>query len=1063
MYRKTKGILMTITLCCLSVPLFAQAIALNVKNVTVKEAIEALRNKSGYSFVYEKNDLDTKKIVSVSAKNQSINEVVNQIISGQNVVYEIMGKSIAITSRSLQKQKTSRDSVYRKVTGVVLDKDGEPILGASVFVKGSKTGTTTNNNGNFALDVADQSTLVITYVGYLTTEYNVGTQRNVTIRLKQDSKVLEEVVVVGYGSVRKSDATGAIAVVKSEDFNKGSVSSPDMLLNGHVAGVQITPGSGQPGANTNVRIRGVNSISASSEPLYVIDGVPVDNSRSSTLVGSDAALSNTTLNPLSMIASSDIESMTILKDASATAIYGSRGANGVVLIKTKSGREGITAISYSSSAGVSTVSKKIDVLTADQYRSYVSGAGAANTDWQDAIFRTATVQNHNVMFSSGNKNTSYRASLSASLQDGIVLNTGLDRYTGRFNLTHKMFDDRLLVSMNINNTKYKFDNFLEQQTSGADGGVINNALKADPTQAIYNEDGTFKESSALSVRNPVAMAKQISDKTNGDRLIANADATFFFIPKVLSFKTNVGYDVDNANRKAYQPIASPVAKSVNGRALVENNRYSNELIETYLTFNKTFNEKHSLNILGGYSWQEFDNYNQSTLATGFVSDNLGADNLGGGINQVTQNNHEINRLISVYARANYGYGNKYLLTATIRRDGSSRFGSNNRWATFPSAAFAWKLNEEDFLKGVTSINDLKLRVGYGVTGNQEIGNFRYSSTYSINSNAGTYFGGTFYSPYNITAIANPNLKWEETAQFNLGLDYALFNSVITGSIDWYSKKTTNLLLSIDAIQPAVSSTYLDNIGAMTNKGIEFTIGARAINSDNFKWNTNFNISYNKNEITELYNNKDINYGTVSGAGASGNTQILRVGEPFGSFYGREFTGIVNGAETFAEGEKTLGHALPDYIIGFTNNFTHKKWDLSFVLRSALGASIYNNTRAEMSQGTRLPGQNTNLEGAEFHKAGGGGIVYTSSRWVEDADFLRLDNVSLGYNFKVAPGVIKNARVYLTAQNLFVITGYKGYDPEVNNAAGSNGIKSIGIDYVTYPQSRTFSLGLNVNF
>jgi len=1062
MFKKTKVFLMTTALCCLSIPLFSQAITFNIKNVTVKEAIESLKDNSGYSFVYERNDLDTKKIISVSATQKSINDIVNQIIRGQNVGYEITGKSIAITSKRSQ---TSQEQSTRKINGSITDKNGDAIIGATVMIKGGKTGTVSDVNGNFSLDVTDQSTLVISYVGFAKVEINVGNQRNLIVKLQEDVKNLEEIVVVGYGSIRKSDATGALSVIKSDDFNKGTVTSPDMLLNGHVAGVQVTPGNGQPGANTNVRIRGVNSISASSEPLYVIDGVPVDNSRSSAFAGNDLALSSTTLNPLSMIAASDIESMTILKDASATAIYGSRGANGVIIIKTKSGKEGTTSISYSGSTGMSTVSKEIEVLTADQYRSFVPGSGTATTNWQDAIFRTAMTQNHNIMFSSGNNTTSYRASLSASLQDGIILNTGLDRYTGRFNLNHKMFDERLIISMNVNNTNYKFNNFLEQQTSGADGGVIDNALKADPTQPIYNTDGTFKEiAGSISVRNPVALAKQISDITDGDRLIANVDATLFFIPKVLSFKTNISYDADNVIRKAYEPSASSIGKTVNGRALLENNRYTNRLVETYLTYNNTFNTKHVLNIVGGYSWQEFNNYNQSTIATGFVSDNLGADNIGGGINQVTQNNHEVNRLISFYGRANYNYDNKYLLTATVREDGSSRFGANNRWATFPSAALAWKLSEEGFMKDMTNINELKLRVGYGVTGNQEIGNFKYSSTYAINSSAGTYFGGTFYSPYNITGIANPNLKWEQTSQFAAGVDFVLFNNMLKGSVDYYSKNTTNLLLAIDAIQPAVSSIYLDNIGAMTNKGVELTLDAEVVNTSNFKWNTNFNISYNQNKITQLYNNKDINYGVVSGAGASGNTQILRVGESFGTFYGQQFTGIVNGAETFASTKLTvLGKALPDYIIGFTNNFSFHHFDLSVVLRSALGASVYNNTRAEISQGNRLPGQNTNLEGAQFHAAGGGGITYPSSRWVENADFLRLDNMTLGYNFRIIPTVIKSARLYVTAQNLFVLAGYKGYDPEVNNVAGSNGIKSIGIDYNTYPQARTYSLGLNINF
>lgn len=953
---------------------------------------------------------------------------------------------------------------YRKVTVVVNDQAG-PIIGANVIIKGTTNGNMTDLNGRTVLEnVPDQAVLVISYIGYLTKEVSLQkNQTEVVIELLEDSEILDEVVIVGYGSVKKSDATGAIEVLKSSDFNKGVITSPESLFKGHIAGVQVTSTSGQPGANTNVRIRGVNSISASSEPLYVIDGVPIDNSRSTLSVGNDAGLNNLSINPLSMIPASDIESMTVLKDASATAIYGSRGANGVILITTKGGKDGIRSVSYSGSVGFSQVANKIDILSADQYRQYVPDAtGTASTDWQDEIFRTAVVHEHNVTFSNGNKNTSYRASLSASGQDGIIIGTGMDRYSLRFNLTHKMFEDRLIFNLNATNTYYKLDNVLEQQTGGANGGIINNALKANPTEPVYKADGSFNEY-AETVRNPVAMAKQMSDKSRGDRFIGNADATYYFLPKTLFGKINLGYDVDNINRKAYQPIHSKAAENVEGRAVTESNRYSNYLLEGYLTFDKTFNKIHALNVVAGYSWQEFNNYISTVRAEGFVNDNLGANNVGGARTQEARNNQEKNRLISFYARANYNLMDKYMFTATVRRDGSSRFGPNNRWAVFPSGAFAWKIKQENFLKDVSFLDDLKLRLGYGITGNQDIGNFRYSQTYSINSKEGTSFGGVAYPSYGITAIANPNLKWEQTAQFNVGIDYAFFNNRLRGSLDVYNKKTSNLLLTIDAIQPAVSSTYLDNIGAMVNRGVEFSLDAAVISTKDFYWDANLNVAYNKNEVTELYNNKDIVYGVVSGAGASGNTQILRVGESVGSFYGRRFIGIENGKEIFASDEReVISNALPDVIIGFNNSFKYKDWDLSVCLRSNLGVSVYNNTRAELAQGSRLPGQNTNIEGAEFHKAGGGGTVYSSSRWVENAAFLKLDNITLGYNFSL-PKVIKNGRIYVTAQNLFTITSYTGYDPEVSNVSSDKDVKAIGIDYCSYPQARTFTLGLNINF
>lgn len=951
-----------------------------------------------------------------------------------------------------------------KVTVTVNDKTG-PIIGANILVKGTSIGSITDFDGNAVIDgVPEGAILVVSYIGYLTQEIPLQKgQSSLKVNLVEDTKTLDEVVVVGYGSVKKTDATGAVDVIKSDDFNKGMVTSPESLFKGHIAGVQVTPTNGQPGASSSVRIRGVNSISASSEPLYVIDGVPIDNSRSTMSVGGDAGLSSLSINPLAMIPASDIETMTVLKDASATAIYGSRGANGVIIITTKGGKDGIRSLNYSGSVGFSQVSNKIDVLSADQYRQYVPDAtGTSSTDWQDEIFRTAFVEEHNITFSNGNKNTSYRASLNVSNQNGIVIGTGMDRYALRFNLTHKMFDDRLIFNLNATNTYYTLDNILEQQTGGSEGGIINNALKANPTEPVYNEDGTFNEY-AQTVRNPVAMAKQVSDKSRGDRFIGNADATYFFIPKVLSAKVNVGYDVDNINRKAYQPIDSKAAENVEGRAITESNRYSNYLLESYLTFNKTFNKIHSLNVVAGYSWQEFDNYSSTVRAEGFINDNLGANNVGGARTQEAKNTQEINRLISFYGRVNYNLMDKYMFTATVRRDGSSRFGINNRWAIFPSGAFAWKIKQEDFLKDVSSIDDLKLRVGYGITGNQDIGNFRYSQTYLIDSKQGTSFGGIAYPAYTITGIANPNLKWEETAQFNVGVDYAFFNNRIRGSFDVYHKKTSNLLLTIDAIQPAVSSTYLDNVGVMVNKGVEFSIDAAVISTKDFYWDANFNVAYNKNEITELYNGKDIVYGVVSGAGASGNTQILRVGESIGSFYGQRFLGIENGKEIFESDERTIvGNALPDVIMGFNNTFKYKNWDLSLCLRSNLGVDVYNNTRAELEQGSRLPGQNTTVDGAEFYKAGGGGIIYPSSRWVENASFLKLDNITLGYNFTL-PKVIKSGRVYVTAQNLFTITSYKGYDPEVNNVSSDKDVKAIGIDYCSYPQARTFTLGVNINF
>jgi len=1042
---------------------------------TFKEFLEKIESKTDYRFIFDGVDIGSLPKITVNYKNTNLQVILASELPRVNINYQINGNQIVL----IKQASSSQSDAPMTIKGTVTDKSGIPITGATISIKNTTIGTMADLDGNYTITIpqgTQNPVLLFSFVGFLSKEEMVNRRSTINIMMDEDDVLLSEVVVVGYGTVKKSDATGALDLIKSGDFNKGTVSSPEMLLNGHVAGVQITPGNGQPGANTSVRIRGINSISASSEPLYVIDGVPIDNSRSSTLVGGDAALSDVSLNPLSMIAAADIESMTILKDASATAIYGSRGANGVIIITTKGGRDGILSLNYSSSIGISNVSKKLDILSADEFRQYVPSANKnVSTDWQDEIFRTAITQDHNITFSNGTKNSSYRASINMSDQPGTILSTGLRRYSLRLNAIHKMFDERLILSVNASNTRYEFKNFLEQQSSGASGGIINNALKGDPTQVVYNEDGTYNEYSEVNFRNPVAMAKQISDKTVGDRFIGNADAEFFFIPKELSVKVNIGYDVDNSERKAYQPRTSMIAKYVQGRSVLDDNRYASFLTEVYGTYNKVFAEKHALNIVGGYSWQEFEANRLSIIGEGFTTDILGADNMEGARTLTHRSsNKEINRLISFYGRINYSLNNRYMFTATVRRDGSSRFGANNRWGVFPSGALAWKVKEENFMKDINFISDLKLRVGYGITGNQDIGNFIYDKTYNVNSLFGTMWNQQQITAYEIAGISNPNLKWEETSQFNVGVDYGIVGNRFRGAIDFYRKKTSNLLLEVDAIQPAVASKFLDNVGEMTNTGIEFSINGNIIDNKDFSWNANFNIAYNKNEITKLNNDRDIYYGSASGKGASGNLQILRVGEAFGTFYGKKFIGfkeVVDDqgnkgyVEEFEEGDHILGNALPDVTIGLTNSFRYKDFDLSFVLRSSLGADVYNNTRAELENG-RLPNMNSNLSGADFYSKGGTGITYNSSRWIEDASFLRLDNMTIGYNFNIFPKVIKSARVFATAQNLFVITSYSGYDPEVNNrtrSGGANGINSTGIDYCSYPHSRTFLFGLNLNF
>ncbi len=964
---------------------------------------------------------------------------------------------------------TSLYGQEKTISGNVSDAT-ESLPGVNILIKGTSTGTVTDFDGNYSLKVNEGDVLVVSYLGYATQEITVGAQDVIDISLLEDTQQLEEIVVIGYGTEKKSDATGALESIEASKINKGATTSPEMLLNGRVAGVQISPNSGQPGAEQNVRIRGVNSISASSEPLYVIDGVPIDNNRSEIAVGNDAAVNSSKLNPLSMIAPNDIESITVLKDASATAIYGSRGANGVIIIKTKSGVAGFSSVSYDSYLSLGSVSNKIDLLSADDYRSFVnSGNGNASTDWQDEIFRSAITTNHSLSFTGGGNNTQYRGSIGYLNQEGVVIGTNLETINGRLNVNQSFFEDRLKVQYNISSTRYSTDNIIEQQTGGVSGGIINNALKADPTQPVLNADGSFNEW-ASQVFNPVALANQVDDMTEGNRLIGSISAEYNVLED-LSIKVNLANDVDNQKRRIFQSLASAIGGPISGRAIREEAQYSNQLLETYLNYSLKFKEN-SLSVLGGYSWQEFDTDVTNVIATGFDSDNLGFNN----INAQNQNAFalkESNRLISFFGRLNLNLGYKYLITATLRGDGSSKFGPENRWGVFPSAAFAWKIVNEGFMANQDFFTNLKLRLGYGVTGNQNIGNFRYLSTVNVNQVGGAVFGNQYVLPYSYTSIPNPNLQWEETSQFNIGLDFGIIKDKITGSIDFYNKVTDNLLLEVPAPQPSVSGVYLDNIGEMTNTGVELNLNYSALRSKEWNWDLNFNLAYNQNEIKELFNGNDITTGVISGAGAAGQSQIIRVGESIGSFYGFEFENIDgNGAEVFRDinnddiiddnDRVILGKALPDVVWGLNSRLAHKGFDFGILIRGQNGLSVFNNTRAEITQPSRLPGQNTNLEGAQGRQ--NDAYLYTSSRWIEDASFIKLDNITLGYTFNTEKlGFLKNARLYVTAQNLIIITDYLGYDPEVNINAGTSTALSYGVDYTAYPQIRSVLFGLNVSF
>lgn len=960
----------------------------------------------------------------------------------------------------------------KTITGQVTDEaNGEPLPGVTIVIKGTTLGTITNFDGNYSLNAEEGQTLIFTFIGYTPQEIVVGSDDVLNIPMAQSIENIDEIVVIGYGQVKKEDATGAVTSVSSDDFNVGAITSPQDLVAGKIAGVQITNGGGAPGSGSTVRIRGGSSLSASNDPLFVIDGVPVDNDGVSGM-----------RNPLNTIHPSDIESMNVLKDASATAIYGSRASNGVIIITTKKGREGSgLKLSYNGYASVSSPSGKIDVLSANQFRDVVieelgpdSDAaallGQANTEWQDEIFETALSTDHNISLTGNMDKTPFRVSVGYSNQNGILKTSGLERWTGTFGLSPSFFEDHLKLNLNLKGML--IDN------SFANSGAIGTAVSFDPTKEVYDPASPYGgyftwtqpngDPNTLAPTNPMALLTMHQDQSTVQRSIGNAkfDYKMHFLPE-LTATFNLGFDYSDSEGTIIDDMDAPWTFSNGGGYYREyTQKKKNELVDFYLTYVKDLESISSnINVMGGYSWQHFwrENYQYATN--------------GDGSKVLTPANYDPTEsyLVSFFGRLNYTFKEKYLLTLTVRQDGTSRFSPDTRWGTFPSAALAWKIKEESFLKNSKTVSDLKLRLGYGITGQQNIGNndYPYLPRYTSSlENAQYQFGNEFYTTIRPEGY-DANIKWEETTTFNVGLDYGFIDNRIAGSIDAYYRKTDDLLNFIPV--PAgtnLTNMLLTNVGDLENKGIEFSIVGRAISKPELSWEIGFNATYNVNEITRLTATDDPNYlGVFTGgiSGAVGNTiQIHSVGMPASSFFVYEQVYDENQkpieglyVDRNGDGEITgddryhYKKAAPDVYMGFNSKLNWKSWDFSFAGRVNLGNYVYNNVWSSSGSLNNLywssgymNNVNQNALETRFQNP-----EYFTDYYVKNASFLRLDNISLGYTFNNLADDKLSLRLYGTAQNVFVVTQYEGLDPEVDN----------GIDNNIYPRPRVFMLGVSIDY
>ncbi|MFA5973815.1 MAG: TonB-dependent receptor [Lentimicrobiaceae bacterium] len=956
-----------------------------------------------------------------------------------------------------------------QVTGKVSDaKDGSSLPGATVQVKGTTIGALTDLDGKYSLKVKAGSVLSFSFIGYDPQEVTITKQREVNIALQQSSTTLQQVVVIGYGQVKKSDATGSISVTSSKDFNKGAITSPQDLLVGKSAGVVITTSGGAPGSGATIRVRGGSSLNASNDPLIIVDGVPLDNN---DINGSS--------NFLSFINPNDIETFTVLKDASATAIYGSRASNGVILITTKKGQVGSAMkLTYDGNTSISSAIKFMDVYSGDQIREIAFNnkdlfgvesfekLGSQNTNWQKEIFRTAISQDHNLSLSGAYKSLPYRVSLGYTDQNGILKNTDLQRTTGSISLDPTLFNKSLKVNINLKG--------MSTDNNFGDAGALGSAINMDPTQVVMDGNplsgGYYQWSNYganLGTPNPVEQLMDVDNKSKVQRVIGNIQLNYKmpFIPD-LNANLNMATDYTKSDGHNNLPIDAPSV--LTSPYLGKINSYSgknyNNLLDFYLNYAKELSAISSkIDATAGYSWQHFKREGDS-YTTGY--------HLPGETAQIDSSSFITeNYLVSFFGRLNYTFMDRYLLTFTIRDDGSSRFAKNQRWGLFPSVAFAWKIKEESFLKDVKAISDLKLRIGWGVTGQQDLKTNDYpaQATYITSSPGSYYMIDGKYIPTLRPSAYDPDIKWEETTTQNIGLDFGFADNRISGSFDLYKRVTKDLLNTVNVPSGSnFSNTLLTNVGSLENKGAEVSLNLVPISSQDMYLSIGFNVSYNLNKITKLNITDDPNYKIQYGSAFTGFNQVTIVGYPAYSYFLNQQVYDVNGkpiegmyVDLSGQGGTVNGNAadkyithnpVPDYLLGFSARFTYKNFDFSGSTRASIGNYVFNMVAAgssydQMYQIGYWKNFPTYLSDTKFVKR-----QFTSDYFLENASFFKLDNLSAGYKFdKIYKKM--SARISFTVQNVLTVTKYKGLDPEVPG----------GIDNNFYPRPRTFMLGVSLSY
>lgn len=1050
----------------------AQNVSFSTNKVTLKSAFEKIEKASKYKIAYNSSQLNANRSVTLSKKSDDVFGMLTQLLKGTNCTYELEGNYIII--KPLQKAQTSGKKV--KVRGVIKDETGEPIIGATVRVKGQSEGTVSDFDGNFTLDVTDDNTLQISYIGYQTQEFAVGKQHHFSIVLEEDKKILNEVVVIGYGTQKKGDITSSVGSVKSEDFTAGAINDAGQLIQGKIAGLSVTNPSGNPVGGTEISLRGNTTIlGASTNPLILIDGVPGD---------------------FNTVAPEDIESIDVLKDGSAAAIYGSRGTNGVVLITTKKSKgNNINEVQYSGYLSLSTITKKPDFCDADDYRQQIKDGlrDAAwdlgdNTNWIDAITRTGLSHVHNISFKGGNAQTNYIFNVNYRNLQGIFKRSDKEEFQGRAEVNHSMFDDKLRFNFQLlgNQTGY---------TATSDGGSFNTyswrqALIHNPTEPIKNADGSWHENTGIfNYDNPVSRIYECDGEQKISQTRFSSNITLTPI-KELTLNALFSYDKINQEGGYYETKKhiSNVRDGMNGYASTGGSSTVTKLVELTAQFHKNFGD-HTIQALAGYSYQESSYSNQYERNYNFPTDLYSWHNIG--VGQAlkeglgTEYSYWLDtNLIGFFGRLNYNYKNRYLLMASVRHEAASQLaGTNKPWGTFPSVSLGWRITEEKFMKNQKVFDDIKLRAGYGVTGSQPSQSFLgvpllgYGDYYLYN--------GQWIRALQPTQNSNDKLKWEEKHEYDIGADFSVLNYRLNVSVDWYYRLIKGLLYDYSVPSPPnLYTTTRANVGEMSNNGLEIMVNAIPVQTKDFKWETTITFSTNSNKLKSLSNDL---YQTSSDYFMTGwieepiktESHIVRIGHKVGDIYGFKVVDVDESGKWIYldkngnrvnydefthsfEDKQILGNGVPKWYLGFNNQFRYKNFDLAINMRGAFGFQIMNGMRMFYENRSR---QDWNRLRSAYDKVFGKAVLNTlcseefNSYYVENGDYWKIDNITLGYSFSKINKWIKTLRLYASVNNAITITGYKGIDPEVS----TSGLAPSYDNRDSYPHTRAFTFGMNVTF